>query len=80
MVASGDAAGVGGDPGPEVGALLGHGTGDGRALHLTLEKEQELVVTDVLGINQIQQNNCFKGLVAPLKQMPSCAKSETLCN
>ena len=33
---SGDAAGVGSDPGPEVSALLGDGSSDGRSLHLTL--------------------------------------------
>jgi hypothetical protein len=32
----GDAAGVAGNPGPEVRALLGHWAGDGGALHLTL--------------------------------------------
>ena len=32
----GDAAGVAGNPGPEVRALLGHGAGDGGALHLAL--------------------------------------------
>jgi hypothetical protein len=32
----GDAAGVACNPGPEVRALLGHGAGDGGALHLTL--------------------------------------------
>ena len=32
----GDAAGVAGNPGPEVRALLGDGAGDGGALHLSL--------------------------------------------
>jgi hypothetical protein len=32
----GDAAGVAGNPGPEVRALLGHRAGDGGALHLAL--------------------------------------------
>ena len=32
----GNAASVAGDPGPEVGALLGDGAGDGGALHFTL--------------------------------------------
>jgi hypothetical protein len=32
----GDAAGVAGNPGPEVSALLGHRPGDGGALHLSL--------------------------------------------
>ncbi len=32
----GDAAGVAGNPGPEVRALLGHWPGDGGALHLAL--------------------------------------------
>lgn len=31
-----DGTGVGGDTGPEVGTLLGDGTGDGGTLHLTL--------------------------------------------
>ena len=34
--ASGDGRGVAGDPGPQVGALLGHGAGDGAPLHLPL--------------------------------------------
>ena len=33
---SGDGRGVAGDPGPQVCTLLGHGAGDGAALHLTL--------------------------------------------
>jgi hypothetical protein len=32
----GDAAGVAGNPGPEVRALLGHWPGDGGAFHLAL--------------------------------------------
>ena len=34
--ASGDGRGVAGDPGPQVGALLGHGAGDGAPLHFPL--------------------------------------------
>ena len=33
---SGDGRGVTGNPGPQVCTLLGHGAGDGGALHLTL--------------------------------------------
>jgi hypothetical protein len=40
---SGDAAGVGGDPGPEVGALLGNRSSDGRPLHLTLKKWEQVI-------------------------------------
>ena len=36
MLALNDGSGVGGDTRPEVSALLSHGTGDGRSLHLTL--------------------------------------------
>ena len=36
MLALNDGSGVGGDTRPEVGALLSHGAGHGRSLHLTL--------------------------------------------
>ena len=34
--ATGNATGVGSNPGPEIGALLGNWSSDGRTLHLTL--------------------------------------------
>ena len=41
---SDDGAGVGGDSGPELGALLGDGAGDGGALHLALGVDDDACV------------------------------------
>ena len=37
----GDRASVGSNPGPQVGALLAHGSSDGRSLHFTLETKSK---------------------------------------
>ena len=50
----GDGRSVGGDSGPQVGALLGHGSGDGAAFHLAF------IVDDDAGVVlEVQSNAVF---------------------
>ena len=60
-IPSGDGGGVGGDPGPQVGAFLGHWSSDGAALHLSF------VVDDDSGVVfEVESDTVFAVIRFPL--------------